>query len=32
MKKKSMKRVISILLSVAVLCCAVGMEGLLISA
>ena len=32
MKKKSMKRVISILLSIAVLCCAVGMEGLLISA
>lgn len=32
MKKKLMKRVISILLSVAVLCCAAGAEGLLISA
>lgn len=32
MKKKFMKRVISILLSVAVLCCAAGAEGLLISA
>ena len=32
MKKKFMKRVISILLSVAVLCCASGAEGLLISA
>ena len=30
MKKKFMKRVISILLSVAVLCCAAGAEGLLI--
>ena len=32
MKKKFMKRVISILLYVAVLCCADGEEGLLISA
>ena len=32
MKKKFMKRVISILLSVAVLYCAIGAEGLLISA